>query len=46
MKRDLYAEALKNTLTEIRNVCPDINSSFIFTKDGTIVTGEKNENNM
>jgi len=40
VKRDLYAEALKNTLTEIRNVCPDINSSFIFKKDGTIVTGD------
>ena len=40
MNRDLYAEALKNTLTEIRNVCPDINSSFIFKKDGTVVAGD------
>ena len=40
MNRDLYAEALKNTLTEIRNICPDINSSFIFKKDGTIVAGD------
>lgn len=40
MNRDLYAEALKNTLMEIRNICPDINSSFIFTKDGTIVAGD------
>ncbi len=40
MNRDLYAEALKNTLTEIRNICPGINSSFIFTKDGTIVAGD------
>lgn len=40
MKRDLYTEALKNTLTEIRNICPDINSSFIFTKDGTVVAGD------
>lgn len=40
MNRDLYAEALKDTLTEIRNICPGINSSFIFTKDGTIVAGD------
>ena len=40
MNKDLYAEALKNTLTEIRNICPDINSSFIFTKDCTIVAGD------
>jgi len=40
VNRDLYAEALKNTLTEIRNICPGINSSFIFTKDGTIVAGD------
>ena len=40
MNRDLYAEALKNTLTEIRNICPDINSSFIFKKDGTVVAGD------
>ena len=40
MSMDTYAEALKNTLTEIRNICPEINSSFIFTKDGTIVTGD------
>lgn len=40
MKRDPYTEALKNTLTEIRNICPEINSSFIFTKDGTVVAGD------
>jgi len=40
VNRDLYAEALKNTLTEIRNICPDINSSFIFTKDGAVVAGD------
>ncbi len=40
MNRDLYAEALRNTLMEIRNICPNINSSFIFTKDGTIVAGD------
>lgn len=40
MNSDLYAEALKNTLTEIKNICPDINSSFIFTKDGVIIAGD------
>jgi len=40
VNKDLYAEALKNTLTEIRNTCPGINSSFIFTKDGTVVAGD------
>jgi len=40
VNKDLYAEALKNTLTEIRNTCPGINSSFIFTKDGAIVAGD------
>ena len=40
VKSELYTEALRNTLTEIRNACPDINNSFIFTKDGTIVAGD------
>ncbi|UCE28704.1 MAG: hypothetical protein JSV85_05350 [Candidatus Bathyarchaeota archaeon] len=40
MSTDPYADALKNTLTEIKNVCPEINSSFIFTKEGTIVAGD------
>ena len=40
MNGDRYAEALKSTLTEIRNICPDINSSFMFTKDGTVVAGD------
>ena len=40
MSRDAYATALKTTLTEIKNICPDIKSSFIFTKDGAIVAGD------
>jgi len=33
----MYANAFKTALTEIRNICPDITRSFIFTKDGTII---------
>jgi len=40
MNKDLYAVALKNALTEIKNICPDISHSFIFTKDGAIVAGD------
>jgi predicted regulator of Ras-like GTPase activity (Roadblock/LC7/MglB family) len=40
MSKDQYATALKTALTEIKNVCPDIKSSFIFTKDGAIVAGD------
>lgn len=37
MSEDIYANALKTTLTEVRNICPDITHSFIFTEDGTII---------
>ncbi len=37
MNEDPYAIALKNALTEIKNACPEIIHSFIFTKDGTLV---------
>jgi len=33
----MYANALKTTLTEVRNICPEITRSFIFTKDGKII---------
>lgn len=39
MKEELYAVALKSALTEIQNVCEEIKWSFIFTKDGTIISG-------
>lgn len=42
MDKDLYAVALNNTLKEIRNVCPDISFSFLFTKDGLIVAADDN----
>ena len=40
MDKDPYAVALKNALTEIKNICPDISRSFIFRKDGAIVAGD------
>jgi len=40
MSKDTYAVALKNALTEIKKICPDVSCSFIFTKDGTIVAGD------
>jgi len=40
MSKDLYATALKSALTEIKKICPDINYSFIFTKDGAIIAGD------
>ncbi len=39
MNEDVYAIALKTALTEIQNVCDGIKWSFIFTKDGTIISG-------
>lgn len=41
MNRDPYAIALNSAMTEIQKAYPDITHSFIFTKTGNIVTGEK-----
>jgi predicted regulator of Ras-like GTPase activity (Roadblock/LC7/MglB family)/DNA-binding Xre family transcriptional regulator len=40
MNNDPYAVALKNALTEIKNICPDVRRSFIFAKDRVIATGD------
>jgi predicted regulator of Ras-like GTPase activity (Roadblock/LC7/MglB family) len=37
MSQGVYEAALKNTLTEIKGICPGVINSFIFTKDGTII---------
>ena len=39
MNEEVYAIALKSAITEIQNVCEGIEWSFIFTKDGTIISG-------
>jgi predicted regulator of Ras-like GTPase activity (Roadblock/LC7/MglB family) len=40
MSREVYSTALKTTLTEVKKMCPDITSSFIFGKDGTMIAGD------
>jgi len=40
MNNEVYSFALKNTLTEIQNVCPDVSNSFIF-KDGKILAKDE-----
>jgi predicted regulator of Ras-like GTPase activity (Roadblock/LC7/MglB family) len=42
MDGDLYSFALKNTLDEIRNVCPDVTSAFVFREDGEITAADEN----
>ena len=34
--------AIKNTLNEIRNVCPDISHSFVFRENGEILAADEN----
>jgi len=48
MNRDSYAIALKTALTEIQKAYPDLNHSFIFTKNENIISGEQetDENTM
>ncbi|UCH32226.1 MAG: hypothetical protein JSV05_02220 [Candidatus Bathyarchaeota archaeon] len=40
MNNDTYAFALRNVLTEIRNVCPDVQTSFLFDKKATVIAGD------
>lgn len=42
MDSEIYSFALKATLNEIQNLCPDIKNSFIFKEDGEIVAGDEN----
>jgi predicted regulator of Ras-like GTPase activity (Roadblock/LC7/MglB family) len=41
MNRDSYAIALNNAIAEINKAYPDIQNSFIFTKNGTVLTGNQ-----
>ena len=41
MSNEVYALALKSTLQEIQNACPDVTNTFIF-KDGEILAKTKN----
>lgn len=40
MSKETYALALKNALTEIRNVCPDVQTSFLFDRESKLVAGD------
>jgi predicted regulator of Ras-like GTPase activity (Roadblock/LC7/MglB family) len=42
MDDEVYSFALKNTLNEILNVCPDVTNAFMFKEDGEIVAGDEN----
>jgi hypothetical protein len=42
MDSEIYSFALRTTLNEIQNLCPDIKNSFIFREDGEIVAGDEN----
>jgi len=46
MSEEVYVTALKNTLTEIKNISPNIKHSFIFTEDGTIIAGDEDIENI
>jgi predicted regulator of Ras-like GTPase activity (Roadblock/LC7/MglB family) len=46
MSEEVYATALKNTLTEIKNISPNVKHSFIFTEDGTIVAKDEDVENI
>lgn len=41
MESDVYSFALKETLNEIRNVCPDINNAFVFKENGEVVASDE-----
>ncbi len=45
MSEEVYVNALKNTLAEIKNISPDVKHSFIFTEDGTIVARDEDIEN-
>jgi predicted regulator of Ras-like GTPase activity (Roadblock/LC7/MglB family) len=40
MYSEAYSTALKNALTEIKNICPDVQTSFLFNKEGTMIAGD------
>jgi predicted regulator of Ras-like GTPase activity (Roadblock/LC7/MglB family) len=44
MSNEVYAFVLKNTLNEIKNVCPDVSHAFVFKEDGKILAKDENTN--
>jgi predicted regulator of Ras-like GTPase activity (Roadblock/LC7/MglB family) len=41
MDSEVYSFALKTTLTEIQNICPEIKNCFIFKEDGGIIAKDE-----
>jgi predicted regulator of Ras-like GTPase activity (Roadblock/LC7/MglB family) len=41
MNRDPYAIALNNALSEIKKAYPDVKNSFLFTKTGSVISGDQ-----
>jgi predicted regulator of Ras-like GTPase activity (Roadblock/LC7/MglB family) len=41
LSTDVFVTALRNSLKEIRNICPDVKCSFLFTRDGALVAGDE-----
>ena len=42
MRNEVYSFALKNTLKEIRRVCPNVANTFLFREDGEILVNDEN----
>lgn len=40
MQSEAYSAALRNALSEIKNVCTDVQASFLFDKEGTIIAAD------
>lgn len=40
MQNEAYSAALRNTLSEIKNICTNVQASFLFDKEGTIIAGD------
>lgn len=41
MDDEVYSFALRTTLNEIQNICPDIKNSFLFNKEGEIIAANE-----
>lgn len=44
MDTEIYSFALRNTLNEIQNICPDIKNSFIYRENGEIIAANEGTN--
>ena len=40
MYNGAYSTALRDALTEVKNICSDIKASFLFDKEGTVIAGD------